>query len=548
MIQLKSHFPALPVAAMLLLFTLLPGCSSGPTLPELILPDTDLAAAPLIPKPKELKNSGEAFPVDKNSAIYTGQGTDSLYGVGAFLSEEIGRQTGVILPLNPEPTSGPFRGIYLEQIPGMPKEGYELHIKTDSILLKATTAEGAFRGAQTLRQLIPRTSNDTLATYPVWVIPGGTIRDAPAFAYRGSMLDVARHFFEVQDVMKFLDIMAYYKMNYLHLHLTDDQGWRLEITSWPKLTEVGGQTEVGGGPGGYYTQQEFRDLVAYASRRFITLVPEVDMPGHTNAASVSYPFLNGNGKTPEPYTGMQVGFSTLDTRKDTVYQFIDDVVREISAISPGPYFHIGGDESHATKPADYDYFIKRVVPIVRKYGKIPVGWDEVATVALDAGVVAQFWQEEENAEKAVAQGMKVLMSPARRAYLDMSYDSISKFGLNWAAYIPVDTAYDWDPGTYSEKIAKKDILGIEAPLWSETISTISELEYLAFPRLPGIAELGWSETPGRSWEEYKTRLAGQTPYFRRMDIQFYPSEKVPWQEPDSLLPWYGNRTKRAIGL
>ncbi len=543
MIHFKSNMPVATVLRALFLTTLLTGCSQGPTLPDLVLPDTDLASAPLIPRPQELAGSGDAFPVDKYSAVYTGQGNDSLHGVGAFLSGEIGRQTGMAPPLNPEPDTGPFRGIYLEQVPGMPQEGYELQIKTDSILLRATTAEGAFRGAQTLRQLIPGAANDTLAPYPVWVVPGGTIRDAPSYGYRGSMLDVARHFFDVEDVKKFLDVMAYYKMNYLHLHLTDDQGWRIEITSWPRLTEVGGQTEVGGGAGGYYTQEEFRDLVAYASERFITLVPEVDMPGHTNAASVSYPVLNGNGKTPEPYTGMQVGFSTLDTRKDTVYQFIDDVVREISAISPGPYFHIGGDESHVTKPADYDYFIKRVVPIVRKYGKIPVGWDEVATVALDSGVVAQYWQEEENAEKAVAQGMKVLMSPARRAYLDMSYDSISKFGLHWAAYVPVDNAYNWDPGTYSEKISKKDILGIEAPLWSETISTISELEYLAFPRLAGIAELGWSEAAGRSWEEYKLRLARQTPYFKRMDIQFYPSEKVPWQEPDSLLPWYGNRTR-----
>jgi hexosaminidase len=488
-------------------------------------------------------NARDAFPLDLNGAIYAGQGTDPFSGVGAYLSDEITKATDLALPLSPETTLGVFRGIYLMQMPGMAQEGYELHIKPDSILLKATTAEGAFRGAQTLRQLIPETANDTLAGYPVWVIPGGVIKDKPAYGYRGGMLDVARHFFSVEDLKKYLDVMAYYKMNYLHLHLTDDQGWRIEITSWPKLTEVGGQTEVGGGAGGYYTQEEFKELAAYASERYITLVPEVDMPGHTNAASVSYPVLNGNGKTPEPYTGMQVGFSTLDTKKDTVYQFIDDVVREISAISPGPYFHIGGDESHATKPADYDYFIRRVIPIVRKYGKIPMGWDEVATVPLDADVVAQFWSEEENAVKAVEQGMKVLMSPAKRAYLDMSYDSISKFGLHWAAYVPVDSAYTWALETYSENIPRSAILGVEAPLWSETISTISELEYLAFPRLLGIAELGWTESSERSWEEYKTRLSRQTPYFRRLDIQFYPSPRVPWRETDSLLPWYQNRTK-----
>lgn len=540
---LKSGIRFFAKHPMILFAALLVGCSEVPKLPDLVLPETDLASESLIPRPREVVNTPGAFPLDIHSAIYTGRGTDAFEGVGAFLSKEIGKSTKLAIPLNPETTEGLFRGVYLEKTPGMEQEAYELHIKQDSILLKAATAEGAFRGVQTLRQLIPESAEDTLAEYPVWVIPGGIIRDKPAFGYRGSMLDVARHFFSVEDVKKYLDVLAYYKMNYLHLHLTDDQGWRIEITSWPKLTEIGGQTEVGGAPGGFYTQEEFKDLVAYASERFITLVPEVDMPGHTNAASVSYPILNGNGKTPQPYTGMRVGFSTLDTRKDTVYQFIDDVVREISALSPGPYFHIGGDESHATKPDDYQHFIKRVVPIVRKYGKIPMGWDEVATVDLDDDVVAQFWQEEENAEKAVEQGMKVLMSPAKKAYLDMSYDSVSKFGLHWAAYIPVDSAYTWTLETYSKNIPRAAILGVEAPLWSETISDISELEYLAFPRLLGIAELGWTESTDRSWEEYKTRLAGQTPYFRAMNIQFYPSERVPWIEADSLLPWYNNRTK-----
>ncbi len=519
------------------------GCSETQKLPELVLPETDLSSEALLPKPLEVIGNQTAFALDQYSAIYTVEGEASFSGVGEYLSQEIAGVTKLTLPLNPDSMEGPFRGIYLNKNQGMDQEAYELAIVRDSILLTASTAEGAFRGVQTLRQLIPEYANDTLGANPVWVIPGGLIKDKPAFTYRGSMLDVARHFFSVEDVKKYLDVLAYYKMNYLHLHLTDDQGWRIEITSWPKLTEVGGQTEVGGGSGGFYTQEDFKDLVAYASQRFITLVPEVDMPGHTNAASVSYPFLNGNGKTPKPYTGMRVGFSTLDTRKDTVYQFIDDVVREISAMSPGPYFHIGGDESHATKPSDYAYFIKRVVPIVRKYGKIPMGWDEVATVSLDSNVVAQFWQDEENAGKAVEQGMKVLMSPAKRAYLDMSYDSISKFGLHWAAYIPVERAYSWTPELYAKNVPREAILGVEAPLWSETISTMEELEYLAFPRLLGIAEIGWTETSKRSWEDYKTRLSGQIPYFRRRNIQFYPSRQVPWNEPDSLLPWYKNRTK-----
>ncbi len=536
-----SNFSTFLLVILALGFLL--GCSEGPKLPQLVLPETDLAATALIPKPVQVVNGPDAFPLDRYTAIFTETERDAFTGVGEFLSGEIRKTQKITIPVNPDSSKDVFRGIYLRQTPGMEQEQYNLQISSDSILLRAATAEGAFRGAQTLRQLLPETSNDTLAEYPVWVIPGGSIQDKPAFEYRGSMLDVARHFFDIEDVKKYLDVMAYYKMNYLHLHLTDDQGWRIEITSWPKLTQIGGQTEVGGEAGGYYTQEAYKELVAYAGDRYITLVPEVDMPGHTNAASVSYPFLNGNGKTPKPYTGMRVGFSTLDTRKDTVYQFIDDVVREISALSPGPYFHIGGDESHATQKADYEYFIKRVVPIVRKYGKIPIGWDEVGTVSLDADVVAQIWQDKGNEVHAVEQGMKILMSPAKKAYLDMSYDSISKFGLHWAAYIPVDSAYTWSPETYSNKIPRAAILGVEAPLWSETISTIAELEYLAFPRLLGIAELGWTPSGERSWEDYKLRLIRQTPYFKRLDIQFYPSQRVPWMEADSLLPWYNNRTK-----
>jgi len=517
--------------------TLVVSCDQQVKRGDIPLPTTDLTGEPLLPKPVTIAADSTAFGLDAFSAVFYPKAIPGFEKAGEFLASDLRVRTGLKLPVNPTRGDTVYQGIYLEQSAGMEKEAYRLRIGPDSILLTAGTAEGAFRGVQTLRQLLPETSNNTLAEHPIWVIPGGEIEDAPRYAYRGAMLDVARHFFPVEAVKKYLDQLAYYKMNYLHLHLTDDQGWRIEIKSWPRLTEIGGQTEVGGGPGGFYTQEEYRELVAYAADRFITIVPEVDMPGHTNAASVAYPILNGNGKTPKLYTGTRVGFSTWDTRKDTVYSFIDDVVREIASLSPGPYFHIGGDESLVTKPDDYTYFIERVVPIVRKYGKTLIGWDEVATANLDSDVVAQFWAEEDNVEKAVGQGMKILMSPAKKAYLDMQYDSISRFGLHWAAYIPVDSAYTWSLESYSDKIPEDLILGIEAPLWSETISNSGELEYLAFPRLPGYAELGWSAPAEPSWEEYRERLAAQLAYFRRMDIQFYPSDLVPWNISEASLPW-----------
>lgn len=504
---------------------------------QLNLPQTDLAKQALIPMPLKIIPTNSAFALDQFTAIYTSPRSEGLNSVATFLTEKINAKTGLRLSVNTVEGETVDRIIYINQVDSTvlkEKEAYQLYITKDSIILNAKTNEGAFRGIQTLRQLIPEKSNDTLNTRSIWPIPTGKIIDKPNFEYRGAMLDVARHFFSVEDVKKYIDLLAYYKINALHLHLTDDQGWRIEIKSWPKLTEVGGSTEVGGEAGGFFTQEDYKEIVAYAGKHHMMIIPEVDMPGHTNAASVSYPFLNGNGKTPKLYEGTHVGFSTFDTRKDTVYAFIDDVVREISEMTPSPYFHIGGDESHVTKKKDYIYFVERVEKIVNKYGKQMIGWDEIAQAKISPNSVTQFWNSKENATLAVEKGMKVLLSPAKKAYLDMQYDPLSKHGLHWAAYIPVDTAYVWTPETYSG-IPRENILGVEAPLWSETISTISELEYLAFPRAIGYSELSWSVDENRNWENYKDRLAKQAPFLERMNVNYYPSSLIDWEKGEDSI-------------
>ncbi|MBT8293468.1 MAG: beta-N-acetylhexosaminidase [Eudoraea sp.] len=499
---------------------------------EINFPPTDLSSENLIPKPLKIIPTNNAFGLDHTTAIYTSQYDKGFEEVGSFLADKIKSKTNLRLAVNTSDAGNVNRMIFINQSDSDEIEGpeaYQLYISKDSIIVNAKTSEGAFRGIQTLRQLIPETSNDTLTEMPLWPIPTGKILDNPGFEYRGSMIDVARHFFSVDDIKKYIDVLAYYKINVLHLHLTDDQGWRIEIKSWPKLTEVGGSTEVGGEAGGFFTQEDYKDIVAYAQERYMMIIPEIDMPGHTNAASVSYPILNGNGKTPELYEGTAVGFSTFDTRKDTVYSFVDDVIREISEITPGPYIHIGGDESHVTKKNDYIYFVNKVEKIVQKYGKRMIGWDEVATADLDSTSIAQFWASQENAEEAVKKGMKVILSPATKAYLDMQYDTLSEYGLHWAAYIPVDTAYVWTPEGYAG-ISKESILGVEAPLWSETISNINELEYLAFPRIIGYSELSWSTEENRNWDDFKVRLANQAPYLDRMNVKYYPSKLIDWKK------------------
>lgn len=527
--MLKATFIKI-FSLLLLLFHVL-ACQQEKKKP-IDFPPTDLAQESFMPKPLKVIPTHSAFALDRYTAIFTSGNQSDYEKVGQFLANTIEAKIDLQLPVNRDAEEGTQRVIYINRSDSLEMESpeaYELIIAQDSVILNSNTAEGAFRGIQTLRQIIPEISNDTLAEQRIWPIPSGKIVDMPNFAYRGSMLDVARHFFNVEDVKRYLDLLSYYKINVLHLHLTDDQGWRIEIKSWPKLTEIGGSTEVGGEAGGYFTQEDYKEIVGYAAERYMTIVPEVDMPGHTNAASVSYPFLNGNGKTPQLYEGTQVGFSTFDTRKDTVYAFIDDVVREISAITPGPYFHIGGDESHVTKKNDYIYFVERVEKIVQKHGKRMIGWDEVATADIDSTSIAQWWASEENAKKAVEKGMQLIVSPAKKAYLDMQYDTLSKHGLHWAAYIPVDTAYIWNPDTYGG-IPKKNILGVEAPLWSETISNIDELEYLAFPRILGYSELSWSTEENRDWEDYKLRLANQAPFLDRMNVKYYPSPLIDWKK------------------
>nr|WP_262917807.1 beta-N-acetylhexosaminidase [Muricauda sp. F6463D] len=500
---------------------------------EINFPKTDLAKAPLIPKPIKTISTGNAFGLDLNTVIYTSAVDSEFEKVGKFLSEHIKNKTGLDIGVNSSTGGRLERLIYINQSDSVDldnSESYQLYIKKDSIFLNAKTAAGAFRGVQTLRQLIPESSNDTLTDFPIWVIPTGKILDGPKFGYRGTMLDVARHFFTVEEVKKYIDALAYYKINILHLHLSDDQGWRIEIKSWPQLTEVGGVTEVGGGKSGFYTQEQYKDLVNYAAERHITIVPEIDMPGHTNAASVSYPFLNGNGKEIKPYIGTRVGFSTFNARKDTVYSFLDDVIREIAAMTPGPYFHIGGDESHVTKKSDYIHFVEKVEKIVQKHGKRMIGWNEIAQADISSNAIAQLWSEPKDALKAAKNGSKIIISPAEKAYLDMQYDSISEYGLHWAGFIPVDLGYQWNPETYVEGLSKEHILGIEAPLWSETISNSAELEYLAFPRVIGYAELGWSQSEHLNWDEYKVRLALQVPYLEAMQINYYPSKLVDWNK------------------
>ena len=496
----------------------------------------DLNKNSLIPKPVYLEATNSSFKLSRKTIIYVDGSSEELYQIGQYLAEHLRPSTGFSLPVKVKSKKGKKGNITLSlsnNIQVQEKEGYKLTISEEQVLLEAKTAAGIFRGIQTIRQLFPSEIEKDEKQNMAWRIATGTIIDYPEYAYRGTMLDVSRHFFGIADVKQYIEYLAYYKLNALHLHLSDDQGWRIEIKSWPKLTSIGGQTQVDGGKGGFYTQEEFKDLVRYASERYITIVPEIDMPGHTNAALASYAGLNCDSVARELYTGTNVGFSTLCTDKEITYKFVDDVIREISEMNTGPYMHIGGDESHVTPLKDYIPFINRVKKIVESHGKTMIGWDEIANAEIDSTNLIQFWSNAKNANMGIKKGAKVIVSPAQRAYLDMKYDSTTKLGLNWAAYIEVDQAYNWDPVNYTKGLKRKNILGIESPLWSETVTTLDEIEFLAFPRLAAHAEIGWTAYKSRTWDNFKQRLGKQGENIDALGIDFYHSPKVPWTQDEN---------------
>jgi hexosaminidase len=468
------------------------------------------------------------------TTIYVEPGSASAAEVGGYLATLLRRSTGYPLPVADAPSPLPDGAIAL-LLSGAPAvagtEGYQLDVTGSSIVIRANQPAGLFAGVQTLRQLLPPEIESSTAQPGPWAVAGGRIVDYPRFAHRGAMLDVARHFFPVAVVQRYIDEIALYKVNRLHLHLSDDQGWRIAIDSWPNLAIYGGSTEVGGGPGGYYTQADYRAIVAYAATRFITVIPEIDMPGHTNAALASYAELNCSGVAPKLYTGTKVGFSSLCVSKEITYTFIDQVLGEIAALTPGPYLHIGGDEASSTTAADYTTFMSRVDPIVASKGKAVIGWHDIVHAPVSPTTVAQFWgttTTDQAVADAAAAGTKVVMSPANHTYLDMKYNARTKLGQRWAGFIDVQTAYGWDPGTYLAGVVEAYVLGVEAPLWTETIKTLADIEYMAFPRLPAIAELGWSPQSTHDWTAFSQRLGAQGPRWRVMGVNYYPSKQVIW--------------------
>ena len=451
---------------------------------------TDHPELPLVPMPRQVERLAGRFELT-DAVLVVGGDDPAVRRIAEHLADELAdaasRRPDVVADGD---------GITLQLHPGradLAAEGYELFVAPDGIGLVAATPHGLWNGTRTLLQLLPS-------------LPAVHIVDAPRFEWRGAMLDVARHPFTVDEVMQFVERISRWKLNRLHLHLTDDQGWRIEIPDWPALTAVGGASAVGGDPGGWFSLSDWARIVDHAAQHFVTVVPEVDLPGHTNAALASVPGLNPGEVAVPVYTGIEVGFSSLRLDLPVTRRFVTDVLTTLAAVTPGDHLHIGGDEAHSTEHADYVEFVTFLQTEVERLGKRMVGWEEITAAPLQPHSLVQHWLRAETAGRAPSAN-RFVMSPSAHTYLDMKHHPDDALGRRWAGMIDVDAAYGWDPAALVPGVDDSRIAGVEAPLWTEKVRTFEQVQLLTLDRLACLAEVGWSPQAARDWATFRPRLA-----------------------------------------
>ena len=434
-------------------------------------------------------------------------------------------------------------------------EAYRIEIDKKGVRLSANTETGIFYGLQTLLQLLNNGDNKTL--------PALTINDSPRFPYRGLHLDVSRHFFDKEFVKKQLNAMAYFKMNRLHWHLTDGAGWRIEIKKYPRLTSfaawrpfdklndwwVGGRTfceqDDPRAVGGYYTQDDIREVVAYAADRHITIIPEIEMPGHSEEVLATYPELSCSGK---PYVNADFCIGTEKT-----FEFLENVLLEVIDLFPSEYIHIGGDEASKSswktcprcqrRMADehlnsvdelQSYMIHRIEKFLNDHGRKIIGWDEIIEGGLSPTATVMSWRGEEGGIKAVKAGNQAIMTPGKYCYLDAFQDAPNTQPMAIGGYLTLEKVYSFEPvpDSLSTKEAEL-ILGVQGNVWTEYIPTPEHFEYMIYPRILALAEIGWSPSGGKKWDNFHTRALQAVNILREQGYNSFPLEKEIGDKPES---------------
>jgi len=481
---------------------------------------------PVVPQPAFLESTGDAPFVLTDATVVVVDDRPDLIAIAVLAADLLGRVSSrsVAVRYTESDAADVVRLRLVASLPG--DEAYRLVSGPARVDLEARTPAGLVHAIVTLRQLLSTAPDGTLQ------VPAVRIEDAPRYAWRGLSLDVARHFVATQDLKVVIGLMAHYKLNVLHLHLTDDQGWRLHVASRPDLTRLSSSTSVDGDPGGFYTADDYADIVAFAAVRGVRVVPEIDVPGHVNAATHAYGSLTPTGEPTDAYTGIEVGFSRLHADLPATADFLTEVFADVAAMTPGEYVHIGGDEVLTMGADEYATLVGAASAAVRAAGKKVVGWQEIAHTTVEPGTVIQYWDPRVDPEifaRAAAAGALLLMSPGSKAYLDMKYDADTALGLEWAGHIELRDAYAWEPSTLIPGVPAESVIGVEAALWTETLRDLPALTTMLLPRLAAIAEVAWSAPERRDWEDFRTRVAGQAAFWDHLGLAWYASPQVDWQ-------------------
>lgn len=521
------------------------------------------AAGPalLVPLPAEMREKPGVFRMGAETVLIVPAGDTAAAAAAEQLASALRRSTGLPLPVRPVAAGDGSISIRIDAgLADLGAEGYTLSVAPAGVAMAAPQPAGLIRGIQTIRQLLPpgalaRTVQEGID----WTLPGIEIRDRPRFPWRGAMVDVCRHMFDLPTLKQFLDMMALQKQNVLHLHLTDDQGWRIEIKKHPKLTTlgsvrkespvIGDRTRGDGTPyGGFLTQAQLRELVAHARALHIALVPEIEMPGHALGALAAYPELSCTGGPFEVRTKWGIEPDVFCAGNDQVFAFLEDVLTEVLDIFPSEFIHIGGDECpkdrwkvcakcQARIKAEglkdehelQSWFVRRIEKFLNAKGRRLIGWDEILEGGLAPHAAVMSWRGVKGGIAAATEGHDVVMSPTTHCYLDY-YQSRDKAREPDAigGFLPLQTVYGFDPLPADLPADKhRHILGTQGNLWSEYIPTPKHLHYMAQPRLAAIAETGWTPAAKKDWSSFRTRVEAHLRRLAAMDVHGRPLDPEP---------------------
>jgi hexosaminidase len=502
----------------------------------------------VIPMPNKLTLKDGSFLLTQNTVIVADQ---KLQKLSWYLSNELLTFSKLSLTkLNQSDQSGIYLVLNTKSKDKTNSEAYTLNINTSKVIIEAVSENGLFNGITSLLQLI-RTAK---ITNRALLIPALAISDQPAYAWRGLMLDESRAFYGKEKVKAILDWMAFYKLNRFHWHLTDEPAWRLEIKKYPRLSLVGG---IGNylnpnAPAQYYTQSEIKEIVAYAAERFITVIPEIDMPGHATAANMAYPEYSGGGSKAHPEF-------TFNPGKEGTYQYLTNIVKETNVLFPAAMVHLGGDEvSFGNEKWKTDpeitslkqkenlkddkeverYFMKRMADSVYQLNAKVLVWDEMADAGLPVDKTIIFWWRHDQLNQlktALNNKYQTVLCPRLPLYFDFVQDSTHQYGRKWnKLYNPIQNVYDFDPSKLTESPEQaKYILGLQANLWTETMPTAQRLDYLLFPRIGALAETAWTTPANKNTDDFMKRIKAHLPLYKQAGLYYY-DPFIPLKNPEPV--------------